>query len=91
MKQSPSSAHWKSPFSFVTSLSRTNSEPQFKSVETVVKPIDEQQCHAEIISALQEENALLRGVLDVLRVDLQIKDDQIDKVGPNVDLFLIRN
>jgi len=34
----------------------------------------------ETIAALREENALLRGVLDVLRVDLQIKDDQIDKV-----------
>lgn len=34
----------------------------------------------ETIALLKEENALLRGVLDVLRVDLQIKDDQIDKV-----------
>jgi hypothetical protein len=34
----------------------------------------------ETIACLQEENAILRGVLDILRVDLQIKDDQIDKV-----------
>ena len=32
-------------------------------------------------AGLREETALLRGVLDVLRVDLQIKDDQIDKVS----------
>ena len=33
------------------------------------------------ITSLREEVSLLRGVLDVLRVDLQIKDDQIDRVS----------
>ena len=32
------------------------------------------------VEALREENALLRGVLNILRTDLQIKDDQIEKV-----------
>lgn len=33
------------------------------------------------LEALREENALLKGVLNILRADLQIKDDQIEKVG----------
>jgi len=34
----------------------------------------------ELIQKLKEENALLRGVLNILRVDLQVKDDQIEKL-----------